>query len=85
MRTYSVVVLSPAFGECFGFYERIEDFSVEQFISEFAIERFDVAVAQRLPSSIKSVLSWSRLSQVLTAVEQDSGPLSDLICPGGPC
>ena len=90
----AVVVLSPGFDERLSFVKGVEDLLVQEFIPELAVEGFDVAVlkpvlallgSQGLPGSIKSVLTWSRLSQSLTAVEQNSGPLSERICWGGPC
>ena len=35
---------SPAFNDDLCFLERIEDFSVEQFITEFGVEAFTIAV-----------------------------------------
>ena len=47
MRSDLVVVLSPAFDEYLGFLKGVEDFEVEQFISELAVEGFDIAVFPR--------------------------------------
>jgi hypothetical protein len=43
MRALRVVLTAPAFDEDLGFVQRIEEFPVQQFISQFAIKRFDMA------------------------------------------
>ena len=44
VRPLGVVVLSPAFDDDLGFSQRIEDFSVQQLISEPGVEALDVSV-----------------------------------------
>ena len=44
MWTDRVVVTSPEFDDHVRFVRRIEEFPVQQFISQFAIKRFDIAV-----------------------------------------
>jgi hypothetical protein len=72
-----VVLLSPLFCNHPGFYERIEDLTVQELISQLAIEEFDVAVLPELPGSMKSVLTPSRCDQSRTISEVNSGPLSE--------
>jgi len=40
-------VPSPGADHDLGFIERVEDLSVEQFVTQFAVERFDIAVLPR--------------------------------------
>ena len=44
MGPYGVVVLSPLLDDDFGLLEAVEDFSIEQFISEFSIKALVVTV-----------------------------------------
>ena len=44
MRADGVVVLAPLLNENLGFFQGIEEFAIEQFITHFAIEAFDIAV-----------------------------------------
>ena len=46
-RAKRIVVTSPAFDEDLVVVQRIKQFPVEQFISQFAIEGFDIAVLPR--------------------------------------
>ena len=43
----SVVVHAPAFRQHVQFLDRVEDFAVQQLVSEFRVERFAVAVLPR--------------------------------------
>lgn len=47
MRAHSVVVSPPSFDDDLCLLERIEDFPVKQFITEFGIEAFAIAVFPR--------------------------------------
>jgi hypothetical protein len=44
VRSNRVVIDTPALDEHFRFQERVEDFSVEQFVSQLSVERLDIAV-----------------------------------------
>ena len=44
MRPFGVVIRSPLLDDDFGLFETIEDFSVEQFIPEFAVKALVVTV-----------------------------------------
>ena len=44
MRPFGVVILSPLLDDDFGLFEAIEDFSLEQFIPEFAVKALVVTV-----------------------------------------
>src|SRR5476649_1880402 len=44
MRTHNVVVPSPGFDHDPGFVERVEDLPVEQFVTQFSVEGFAVAI-----------------------------------------
>ena len=54
VRPDGVVLSSPAFDEHLGLPERVEDFTLQQFVAELAVERFDVADAKLLMSRKKS-------------------------------
>ena len=47
MRSFRVVVLSPLLDQDSSFFEAVEDFTVEEFITQFAVEGFAVAVLPR--------------------------------------
>ena len=49
MRPDVVGLVSPAFDQHLGFQDRLEDLSVEQLVTEFPIERFNVPVLPRGP------------------------------------
>ena len=51
-RAKRIVVTSPAFDEDLVVVQRIKQFPVEQFISQFAIKGFDIAVYHGLPGSM---------------------------------
>ena len=47
MRPYGVVVASPGFDHDLGLLQCVEDLAVEQFIAQFAVEAFAIAVLPR--------------------------------------
>jgi hypothetical protein len=73
MRAVSIVVTSPAFDEDLGFVQRIEEFPVQQFISQFAIKRFDIAVLPRAAGLNKQGLDTHALSPVPHRVGSEFG------------
>ena len=44
MRPHGIVVLAPLFDQCLRLFQRAENFTIEQLISELAIEAFIVPV-----------------------------------------
>jgi hypothetical protein len=44
MGSDSVVVMAPLFDEDLGLLEAVEDFTVEQFVAQLAVEAFAIAV-----------------------------------------
>ncbi len=63
MRPHCVIVPPPPFNHDLRFAQRIEQFSVEQLIPEFAIERFEIAV-----------LPWNQGVRVLEIIPLFSCP-----------
>ncbi len=49
MRAYLIVVSAPALNDDLGFFERVEDLTVEQLISQASIEAFHITVLPRAP------------------------------------
>lgn len=47
MRSAGIVVLTPAFDDDLCLLERVEDFTIEQFIAEPGVEAFAIAVFPR--------------------------------------
>ena len=54
MRTYGVVVASPVFDHDLCLLQCVEDFSVEQFITQFAVEALAIAVRPSLENNSAS-------------------------------
>ncbi len=47
MRSMGIILPSPAFNDDLGFLQRVKDFSIQQFISQFTVERFHIAIFAR--------------------------------------
>ena len=49
MRAVRIVALAPTFHDHPRLVQRVEEFAVEQFIPQFSVEGFDIAVLPRTP------------------------------------
>ena len=47
MRTFGVIVDAPFLNDYLGFLETVEEFAVDAFVPELAVERFAIAVLPR--------------------------------------
>ncbi len=79
-----VVVDAPAFGQHAQFFDRVEDLTVEEFVPEFGVERFAVAVLPWEPGSMYSVFAPVSASHLRRSLATNSGPLPDRRCSGTP-
>ena len=68
---------------CLG--ERVEDLPVEEFITQLAVERFDIAVLPRTAGLDEYVSTSSASSHSRTSSAVNSGPLSARMWAGRPC
>ena len=76
MRTYPVVVPPPVLDEHLSFLEGVEDLGIEQFVSELAIERFDVAI---LPGAAGFDKEWVDLESFEPVSDSCSTKLGTVI------
>jgi hypothetical protein len=76
--------MTPSLNDDLSFSEGVEDFSIEQFIPEFAVEGFAVSVLPGLPGSMYSVFEPTEASQRRRFLATISGPLSERRYAGTP-
>jgi hypothetical protein len=84
MRSDRVVVVPPTFNDDLGFAQRVEDFTIEQFVARARVEALDIAVLPRAAWRYVGVFAPTTVIHSCTALATNSGPLSDPMWPGMP-
>jgi hypothetical protein len=80
-----IVLFSPFFNQYFRLLQGKKDFSIEQFISELAIETLDITILphrpdvlrEGLPGSMNKVITPNSFNHFRTCFAENSEPLSD--------
>ncbi len=76
MRAFVIVVTSPILNHDLSFFQSVEDFSIEAFVTS-GIEALDVAILPGTARLNVSRLAPTTVIQALTASAMNSGPLSE--------
>jgi hypothetical protein len=84
MGTLSVVMASPALNDDPRFLERIEDFTIEQFIAQTRVEALDEAILPRAAGRNVSRLRADGIDPVLDRSGDELGSLSERTYSGTP-
>lgn len=84
VRPHCIILAAPALDHDLRLAERIEDFPVEQLVSQPGIRALDVAVFPWPSRRDVCRPHANRCGPCLTASAMNSGPLSERMCPGMP-
>ena len=74
MRSHSVIVPAPALDDDLGFSQRVEDFAVEEFVTQARVEAFDISVLPRAAGLDERRLRAYSRDPLLHSLSHELGP-----------